>query len=199
MARYAYMRLDADDPDTTRQAALLDTVGDFDKIFIDRSSGGAASSSDLKLPQLAKAVSSLKQGDTLYAATADRICGQIREFISLANTVKGAGAEFICLDIGFDTRAPASVQALKMLKTLSEIERVTLSNHKKNGIRQARKLGRRIGRPPASIPAGFRDLCREWAEGRITGVEAIRKSGLKSTTFYKKADELGYVRKKAQR
>ncbi len=192
MARYAYMRLDAKDPDTTRQAALLDGIGEFDRIFVDRETAGASADR----PQLARAVAGLRDGDTLYAAAADRVCGQIREFIGLAGDIQKAGADFICLDLGFDTRSPASAQMLRALAVLSAIERGTMSDRKKDGIRAARRKGRRIGRPPVSLPAGFRDLCREWAEGRITGTEAIRRSGMKSTSFYKKASELGFARRK---
>ncbi|MHB1452928.1 MAG: recombinase family protein [Saccharofermentanales bacterium] len=199
MARYAYMRLDANDPDTTRQASLLDGVGDFDKIFVDRAPNGTLHSSSKSMTHLAKAVAALKKGDTLYAASADRVCGQIREFIGLVNSVKEAGADFVCLDISFDTRSAASSQTLKVLKTLSDVEREAMSDRKKTGIRSARKMGRRIGRPPVSLPAGFREVCRDWAEGRISGVEAIRRSNMKSTSFYKKSAELGYVRAKPER
>lgn len=193
------MRLDANDPDTTRQASLLDSVGDFDKIFVDRAPNGTMHSSIRSLAHLTKAVAALKKGDTLYAASADRVCGQIRDFIGLVNCVREAGADFICLDIGFDTRSAASLQTIKVLRTLSDIERETMSDRKKNGIRSARKMGRRIGRPPVSLPAGFREVCRDWAEGRISGVEAIRRSNMKSTSFYKKSAELGYVRIKPEK
>ena len=196
MARYAYMRLDSNDPDTTRQAALLDGVGDFDKIFVDRAPGGPVQFSARPMAQLSKVIAGLQKGDTLYAASADRVCGQINEFIGLVSSVREAGADFICLDISFDTRSAASSQTLKTLKTLSEVERRTMSDRKKNGIRTARKQGRRIGRPPVSLPSGFREVCRDWAEGRISGVEAIRRSNMKSTSFYKKSAELGYVRQK---
>ncbi|MHB8962015.1 MAG: recombinase family protein [Saccharofermentanales bacterium] len=196
MARYAYMKLDANDPDTTRQAALLDGIGGFDRIFVDKAPGATVQFPDRSRPQLSKAVARLQKGDSLYAAFADRVCGPIREFTGLVDSVKEAGADFICLDISFDTRSAASLQTLKTLKTLSDIERSTMSDRKKYGIRSARKQGRRIGRPPVGLPSGFREVCRDWAEGRISGVEAIRRSNMKSTSFYKKSAELGYVRQK---
>jgi len=71
-----------------------------------------------------------------------------------------------------------------------------MSKKKKDGIKIAREKGKRVGRPPVSIPVGFRQLCSDWADGKITGVEAIRISKMKSTTFYTKATELGFVRGK---
>jgi len=189
VARYGYIRLDSEDPDTARQADLLDSIGGFDKIFVDNK--GQHEYKQLKI-LLSKIVSE----DVLYVASADRICEKIEEFIRLVNFLKGRNAHLCCLDINFDTRSSASQLALRTLEVLNENEKRSMSRRKKEGIARAKKKGRRVGRPPVSIPPGFRDICKSWEAGEITGVEAIRLSGLKSTSFYKKAQILGFKRKK---
>ena len=195
MPRYGYIRLDKKDSDVARQASQLDSIGGFDKLFVEQGRGSdhaTKSSSE----QLEKALSLLKPGDLLYVASLDRFCSQTRDFIGLVERILSIGADFISLDESFDTRSASSKNTLRMIKALETLDRQTMSSRKKEGIRVARSEGRRIGRPPVSIPVGFREICKEWEQGRITGVEAIRKSRMKSTSFYKKAAELGYTRKK---
>ena len=199
MARYAYIRIDDQDKDPARQAMLLDTIGGFDKIYVDDlrirkddlHEDRAEAGTEKKL-KLSRALASLIKSDVLYVASADRVCESISGFIEIVGTIKAAGADFCCLDISFDSRSPASELALRVLETLHGIETEAMSRKKKSGIERARANGRRVGRPPVSIPAGFRVICRKWEEGKITGAEAISMSGMKSTSFYKKASELGF-------
>ncbi len=194
MPRYGYIRLDKKDPDVARQASQLDSIGGFDKVFVEQRRGPFSLNS---IPeQLEKVMNLLQPGDLLYVASLDRFCGQIRDFLERVDRIVSRGAEFIALDESFDTRSPSSKSTLRMIKSLEALDRQTMSTRKKEGIRAAREEGRRIGRPPVSIPVGFREICREWSEGRIAGVEAIRRSGMKSTSFYKKAAGMGFVRKK---
>ncbi len=194
MPRYGYIRLDKRDPDVARQASQLDSIGGFDKLFVEQQKRNDAANPAPE--QLEKALSLLQPGDLFYVASLDRFCYQIRDFIERVEMILSKGADFIALDESFDTRSASSKSTMRMIKSLESLDRQTMSTRKKEGIRAARREGRRIGRPPVSIPVGFREICKEWEQGRITGVEAIRKSGMKSTSFYKKAAEIGYSRKK---
>jgi len=98
----------------------------------------------------------------------------------------------VLLEENFDTRSLAGRQSLKMLKTFARLDYLFQSERKKQGIEAARGQGRRIGRPPVAIPAQFREICQLWASGQINGREAARRAGLRSTSFYKKAAELGF-------
>jgi hypothetical protein len=72
-----------------------------------------------------------------------------------------------------------------------------MSRKKKEGIRIAKESGKRIGRPTVSIPVGFRKICQQWACGELSGIEAIRLAEMKSTTFYSKAEQMGFIRNKS--
>ncbi len=194
MTRYGYIKLDKKDPDVARQASLLDTIGGFDKLFVEQKKSKELP--NLIPEQLTKVMQLLQNGDLLYVASFDRFCTQTREFIERVEWILSQDADFISLEEVFDTRSSTSKSVFKTIKALETLDRETMSLRKKEGIRIAREDGRRIGRPPVSIPVGFRDICKDWELGKITGVEAIRKSKMKSTSFYKKADELGYRRNK---
>lgn len=194
MPRYGYIRLDKKDNDVARQASQLDSIGKFDKIIVEQRRTGI--NSPPAFEQLDKLILQLKSGDLLYAASLDRFCSQTKDFIERVDAVLARKAHFICLEESFDTRSGSSKNVIKVVRILATIDKTTMSDRKKDGIKAARDDGRRIGRPPVSIPAGFREICKEWSAGRITGVEAINRSGMKSTSFYKKAAELGYIREK---
>lgn len=189
MARYGYMLLDPNDPDVNRQAMQLDTVGGFDKIFVDRQGGGPESGSRV---QRTRMLAQLANGDVVYAAAVDRFCDNLRDFGQAFRTISQAGAELAILQESLDTRSTAGRTAIRLLEAVEKMEFRYQSDRKKAGIRTARQQGRRIGRPPVSIPPGFREICRDWSNGLISGPEAVRRSGLRNTSFYKKAGELGF-------
>lgn len=189
MARYGYMLLDQSDADTSRQAMQLDTIGDFDRIYVDRPTGGQLA---VGRDQRTRLLKQLKSGDVVYAAAVDRFCDNLRDFIQIWHAIAEIGADLAILQESLDSRSAAGRSAIRLLESVERLEFSFQSNRKKAGIKIARQQGRRIGRPPVSIPPGFREICREWAAGRINGQEAARRSGLRSTSFYKKAGELGF-------
>lgn len=186
MSRYGFMRLDGQETQISRQALQLDTIGGFDRLFVERQEKAE------RWEQRGRLLSLLQSGDVVYAASADRICDSLKDFLELAEAVDQNGAALVLLEEGLDTRTSAGQKSLRLLASFRKIDFACQSRRKRVGIARARDEGRRIGRPPVSIPAGFRDLCRQWSLGEITGPEAVRRSGLKQTSFYKKAAELGY-------
>jgi len=49
----------------------------------------------------------------------------------------------------------------------------------------ARANGKRLGRPGCQVPPNFHEIRQEWQEGKITAVDAMRRAGMKKTSFYK--------------
>ncbi|MDD2533234.1 MAG: recombinase family protein [Eubacteriales bacterium] len=187
MSRYAYMLLDQIEKEVSRQAMQLDTIGNFDKIYVER----LTPRSD-KLEQRQKLLDVLVTGDVVFAAAADRFCRQSRDFLDVYFQIEAKGAELVLLEDGFDSRSATGRQSLKILRTFAELDFEFQSERKKQGIQIARGQGRRIGRPPVAIPAAFRDICQRWSQGQLTGREAAALANLRSTSFYKKAAELGF-------
>ena len=134
----------------------------------------------------------LQPGDVVYAAAADRFCDHLRDFLNCQSRIAAAGAEIVLLGENLDSRSQTGRQTIRVLQSFDILGYSWQSARKKAGIQQARQDGRRIGRPPVVIPPGFREICRDWAAGLINGQEAARRSGLRSTSFYKKAAELGF-------
>lgn len=191
MSRYGFIRLESADTDISRQALQLDTIGGFDRLFVERHENKS------RWTQRERMTALLQAGDLVYAASADRVCESLKDFLSWALPVLEKGAHLILLEEGLDSRTPHGQKTLRMLTAFARIDFENQSGRKKAGIEIARQSGRRIGRPPVSVPTCFREICRDWSQGKISGPEAVRKSGLKQTSFYKKASELGYKPQKS--
>lgn len=68
----------------------------------------------------------------------------------------------------------------------SESDRLQIVERTKQGLEQARKKGKRLGRPKIEITEEFKSIWKDWKNGKYeTTVEAIKESGLPKTTFYR--------------
>ena len=213
MARYGYIRLDAREREVGRQAAQLDTIGGFDRIAVERPARGAtgrggagparaggtagkgpAGAAPAAAPtQWERLVAALQADDLVVVASADRVADSARRFLEVVAQVREKGAHLNVLEEGIDTRTTTGRHILRAVESLTRIEREGMSQRKKDGIREARAQGRRIGRPPLPQPVAFRETCRDWSEGRIDFREAAERSGMKTTSFFKNAKELGFL------
>ncbi|PDX97176.1 recombinase family protein [Bacillus pseudomycoides] len=78
---------------------------------------------------------------------------------------------------------------LTILSAFAEKERIDIKQRQAEGIALARKQGGRLGRPPVEITEEFTDAYKEWKSGSITAVGAMKKYGIKRSSFYKLAKQ----------
>ncbi|WP_017154566.1 recombinase family protein [Bacillus bingmayongensis] len=78
---------------------------------------------------------------------------------------------------------------LTILSAFAEKERIDIKQRQAEGIALARKQGKRLGRPPVEITEEFTDAYKEWKSGSITAVGAMKKYGIKRSSFYKLAKQ----------
>ncbi|AEW55267.1 resolvase domain protein [Bacillus cereus H3081.97] len=78
---------------------------------------------------------------------------------------------------------------LTILSAFAEKERIDIKQRQAEGIALARKQGKRFGRPPVEITEEFMDAYKEWKSGSITAVGAMKKYGIKRSSFYKLAKQ----------
>ena len=136
-------------------------------------------------------LAALEPGDVIFTASADRICAGARDLVAVVHQIQEAGANLVLLEEGVDTRTPSGRSAFRLAESIAKAEYDSASRGRREGIQRARENGRRIGRPPVSVPANFRDICREWTEGRINGKQAAALAGMRTTSFYARASDLG--------
>ena len=76
---------------------------------------------------------------------------------------------------------------IEVLASMAEQERIRTLNRQAEGILAAQLQGKHLGRPKMKIPEGWGEIYMLWKSGEITAVEAMKRSGLKKSTFYKLA------------
>ncbi|MGG2092361.1 recombinase family protein [Bacillus sp. S13(2024)] len=78
---------------------------------------------------------------------------------------------------------------LTILSAFAEKERIDIKQRQAEGIALARKQGKHLGRPPVEITEAFIEAYKEWKSGSITAVGAMKKYGIKRSSFYKLAKQ----------
>lgn len=103
-----------------------------------------------KRPELDRLLSIVKEGDTIYCSSIDRLSRSLKYFISLIELAKEKRFKFVLGDFEVDCRGELSalVQGqLLMLSMVAEIMRLIIVESVKDGLSAARSEGRIGGQP----------------------------------------------------
>ncbi|MCL5271952.1 MAG: recombinase family protein, partial [Gammaproteobacteria bacterium] len=79
---------------------------------------------------------------------------------------------------------------LALLSYVAEQELKKRYQRQMEGQSVARAKGKHMGRPKCELPPNFMEIYKEWKDGRITAVEAMRRAGMKKSSFYKSVKSL---------
>lgn len=80
---------------------------------------------------------------------------------------------------------------IEVLSSIAEQERVRTLERQAQGIEAAKQKGKHLGRPKAVFPDNWDEVYSLWQRNEITAVEAMKRTGLKRSTFYKLATIYG--------
>lgn len=78
---------------------------------------------------------------------------------------------------------------IEVLASIAEQERLTIRQRQAEGIAEAKKQGRPLGRRKTDLPDEWEDVTCLWKNGSITAVQAMDRLGLKKSTFYRMVRE----------
>ena len=85
---------------------------------------------------------------------------------------------------------------LSLLSYVAQNERESIRKRQAEGIAAAKARGVHLGRPIKKPPENFAEVVKQWERGKITFVEALKKTGLKQATFYNRLREFRNRKKK---
>jgi len=142
----------------------------------------------------------LREGDALYVKSLDRL-GRNKQMIldEWQELVKNKQVDIAVLDMpllntmkykdmdGLETLISDLI--LQLLSYMAEDERKRTRERQEEGIRIAQENGVKFGRRKQEIDDTFRAVYPEWKQNKITAVEAMRRVGMKSNTFYRRVKE----------
>lgn len=181
MPLIAYARVSTEDQSTDSQLLTLQQAG-CSAIFEEHASGG-----DRDRPVLAKALASLKKGDTLVVARIDRLARSLFHLLEVIDGLEQRGVAFKSLGDPIDTTSPQGRFALQVLGAAAELERALIRERSIAGLKAAVAKGRVPGNPglrrrdPAALAKARRgreaardDIVIAHAQDFLPIVEALR-------------------------
>lgn len=185
---YGYVRVSSREQNEDRQRIALHDAGvPSHHIYHDKQSG-----KDFERPQYQKLLRKLRRDDVLVVKSIDRLGRNYAEILDQWRLLtKERGVDIVVFDMPIlDTRRGKDLIGtfladivLQVLSFVAENERKNIRQRQAEGIAAAKARGVRFGRPPKPLPENFAVVCKDWQDGKITGVEAARRCGMPLSTF----------------
>lgn len=189
---YGYMRVSTKEQNLDRQMkSLVDFGVPVENIKSDKESGKDFNRENYQL--LRNEI--LRKGDTLVIKELDRL-GRNKDMLKKElDYFKSKGIRVKILNIPTTLMDIDEGQEwiidminniiIEVLGAVAEEERNKIRSRQAEGIAAAKEKGIKFGRPSVEYPKEFIPTYRQWKEGNLKAVEAMRLLGLKKTTFYK--------------
>ena len=194
--QYGYVRVSSKEQNTDRQRiALLEHGLTENQIFTDKQSG-----KDFERPRYKQLLKKLREGDTLFILSIDRLGRNYDEIIEQWRYItKEKRADIVILDMPLlDTRSKGkdltgtfiADLVLQILSYVAQTERENIRKRQAEGIAAARERGVHMGRTKRPLPDNFIEVATKWRKKNITITEALEQLGVGRTYFYEKVKEL---------
>ena len=104
--------------------------------------------------------------------------------------------EFVSRKEAIDTTTPTGKFMLTVFAAVAELEREYILQRQREGIAIAKEQGKYTGRKPMPLPENFERVVSRWRAGEITAAEAMRQTGLKANTFYRRCSQTSLALKR---
>lgn len=189
---YYYARVSSREQNLDRQLAAFASLGASEReIVTDKESGKDLNRSGYMALKMAM----LRRGDTLVIKSLDRLSRSKADIKNELQYFKENGIRLKVLDLPTTLMEFPEEQKwigemvnnilIEVLGSIAEQERITIRQRQEEGIAAAKAKGKRFGRPQIIKPDNWQEVIAQWESGEITAVEAMRRTGLKRSTFYK--------------
>ena len=187
---YAYGRVSTREQNLDRQeAAFLAEGVPPENFFVDKQSG-----KDFDRPAYRRMLKVLRQGDTLYIKSIDRLGRNYEEIIDQWRYItRELRVNFRVIDTPALNSSPdrdlmgtvISDVILQLQSAFAQAERENIRQRQAEGIAIAKERGVKFGPKPKKLPAEFDSLQQEWKKGRISARQAADRLGVSHKTFLK--------------
>ncbi len=188
-----YARVSSQEQNLDRQIRALRMYVAEENILTDKASG-----KDTYRPsyQALKGPLGLREGDTLYITSLDRLSRNKQDIKKELEWFKENRVTLRILDLPTSLIEVPEGQEwimdmitnilVEVLASIAEQERKTIKRRQKEGIEAARAKGKHLGRPPLKYPDNFESVYHRWRiEKQITARKAMKELSLPRSSFYK--------------
>ena len=193
---YGYARVSSTEQNLDRQILALKEFVSDENIVVDKASGKNIHREGY---QALKGIFGLREGDTLYVTSLDRLSRNKEDIKQELQWFKEKKIRLKILDLTTSlVEVPEGQQwilemiqnvLIEVLSSIAEQERLTIHKRQREGIDAAKKAGKHLGRPVLSVPDNFAEVYFRWKKGDITARKAMEILGMKSSSFYRKVRE----------
>ena len=144
MATVRYIRVSSIDQNTDRQ---YEALPDTDKTFEEKASAATA-----KRPQLEAMLDYIREGDTVFVHSIDRLARNIVDLHNLADRITDKGCKLVFIkenmQFGNGPNSKMSELLFSILGAFAQFERSMIKERQAEGIAAAQAKGKRFGRKP---------------------------------------------------
>lgn len=154
-----------------------------DKLYLEKQRGKNANAHS----ELKKMMDFVREGDIIVIESISRFARNAKDLLSLADELKGKGADFVNLKESIDTTTPQGQFMLTVFAAMAQLERDCILECQCEGIfcEGARQV------TMIQIDENtFQAECAKWRAGEITATAAMKRLGLKPNTFYRRVKRI---------
>lgn len=174
-----YARVSTQDQNPALQLDALKAAG-CKKVFTEKASGAQRDR-----PELAAALSYMRQGDSLVVWKLDRLARSLPQLIETVATLEDQGIGFRSLTEAIDTTTAGGKLVFHIFGALAEFERSVIRERTRAGLKAARDRGRKGGRPPALSAADLAAAKALLRDPAITVDEVATRLKVSPATLYR--------------
>ena len=189
---FYYARVSSKEQNLDRQLNAFKKIGAGDRdIITDKESGKNLDRQGYQALKNAM----LREGDTIVITSLDRLSRNKKDIANELKYFKDNNIRLKVLDLPTTmTDVPQGQEwviemvnniLIEVLGTIAEQERATIHKRQAEGIESAKKAGKHLGRPVTIKPENWEEVIKLWENGNISAKEAMNRTGVKKSTFYK--------------
>lgn len=184
--RVGYARVSTADQNPELQLEALRRAG-CEKIFTERGSGARDDR-----PELARVLEDiLRDGDTLVVWKMDRLARSLGKLIKTADTLQKRSIGLVSLTEAIDTTTPGGVLVFHIFGAIAQFERALIRERTAAGLAEARRRGRKGGRPPAFSEADVVAARALMVDGKLPVRAIAKRMGVSVATLYRHVGRRG--------
>jgi DNA invertase Pin-like site-specific DNA recombinase len=195
MKVYGYIRVSTEAQNTDRQKEALKEYASINKfkysaIFEDKSSG-----KNFDRPQYKALKDVVNSGDTIIIKELDRLGRNFMDTPKELQYFFEKGVKVIILDTPListgDDKLDYTINNMLIgfLSYIADKEREKIQGRVKEGLKNAKEKGVKLGRPERTLPKDFEKYYKRWKTGDITGTEFAKLLNVSRSTLYRNIRE----------
>lgn len=177
-SRIGYVRVSTAEQNEARQLEAFKEL-ELYKIYIEK-----VSTKNTSRPLLQQMLDYVREGDTVYIKDFSRIARSTKDLLNITEELNNRCVKLISLKENLDTSTATGKLMLTVIGAIYEFERENTLERQREGIAIAKQKGLYRGRKPIEHPSNWEEVYNLYATRRITGKEAMQRTGLKRNVFY---------------